>query len=163
MSYVVPETLALFGVAAVALAYMTEKDAKAAHEEPLPNKKEKVYTDVKAASSHRGVMPQFRAYTEAGTYMRHIGINKEITAHLNPTYEQRTNDPIHDAVRGDGRHHLSSDDKSHILRSLATTVPGTHAHEYHRAAVGAALVQHAKGDRRPVYKTHRVPVFTSAY
>ena len=163
MSYVVPETLALLGAALVTVAYMTEKDQVAAHAEPLPNKKEKVYTDVKSASSHRGVMPEFRGYTEAGTYMKHIGINKQITAHLNPTYEQRTNDPIHDVVRGDGRHYLNSDDKSHILRGLTTTVPGTHAHEYNRAAVGAALVQHSKGDRRPVYMTHRVPVFTSAY
>lgn len=163
MSYVAAETLAVVGALVIGVAYFTESDKKAAHLEPLPNKKEKVYTDVQAVSDHRGVMPQYRGYQEAGTYMNHVGLRQRTTVHLQPTREQKTSDPVHDAVRGDGRYILSTEDKARILASLRQTTPGTHAHEYYRAAAGAALVQHARGDKRRNHKTSRTPALTSAY
>lgn len=110
-------------------------------------------------------MPQYRGYTEApeGAYMRYVGIRQRTGVHLNPTKEQKTSDPVHDSVRGDGRYVLHTEDKARILASLRRTTPGTHAHEYYRAASGAALVQHAKGDRRPTHQTSRIPHFTAAY
>lgn len=165
MSYVAAETLALVGAALIGAAYFSDRDKEYAHAEPLPDKKEKVYAGVQSVSSHREVMRQYRGYTEAreGTYMRLVGLRQRTGVHLNPTKEHKTSDPVHDAVRGDGRYVLHTEDKARVLAALRRTTPGTHAHEYYRAAAGAALVQHSKGDRRPTHQTSRIPHFTAAY